>query len=174
MTPDNGRAGGVDIFRYAEGEKGWVQVGRCLNGVAASDPTLLEWEGRFWLFVAVTGLGMSPWDELHLFSAGDLAGPWKEHPRNPIVADVRRARPAGRIFQSGETLIRPGQDCSTAYGRRIVLNAIITLTDADYEERPISSIEPTGFPGIVRTHTYSFDGTLEALDGYQRRLRFGR
>lgn len=174
MTPDSGRAGGVDIFRSAEPGAGWLPASRCLEGVGASDPTLLEHDGKFWLFVAVTGHGMSPWDELHLYSASDPDGPWHAHPQNPVVADVRRARPAGRIFRVGGTLIRPGQDCSVTYGRRIVLNAIDTLTETAYSEHPISLIEPNGFPGIERTHTYSFDGTVEALDGYRRRFRFAR
>ena len=118
MTPDNGRAGGVDLFRHAGADAGWVLVGHCLDRLAASDPTLLEHDGRFWLFVAVTGRGMNPWDELHLYSAPDLEGPWHPHPANPVVADVRRARPAGRIFRVDDAFIRPAQDCSTAYGRR--------------------------------------------------------
>jgi hypothetical protein len=169
MTPDSGREGGIDFFRRSGTD--WLPAGRCLDGVPASDPTLLEHDGRFWLFVGVTGYGMDPWDELHLYSAADLAGPWLAHPRNPIVADVRSARPAGRVFRLGATLVRPGQDCSLAYGGRTVLKAITTLTETDYAERPIGTIEPIGLPGISRTHTYTFDGPVEAVDGYRRRFR---
>jgi hypothetical protein len=172
LTPDSGRAGGVDVFRR-EGEDGaWVPAGRWLEGLSVSDPTLLERDGRLWLFVAMTGRGMNPWDELHLYSAPGADGPWTGHPLNPIVADCRRARPAGRIFESDGLLLRPGQDCSIAYGRRIVLSAIRTMTTTDYAEEPVAAIEPDGIPGVSRTHTYSVDGTIEALDGYRRRRRF--
>jgi hypothetical protein len=136
--------------------------------VTASDPTLLWHDGRYWLFATVTGGGMNPWDELHLFSADTLTGLWHPHPRNPVVADVRRARPAGRVFRQGNRLIRPGQDCSVAYGGRIVFSAITTLTADSYEEHPIGSLEPRGMAGVSRTHTYTFDGDLEAVDGYRR------
>ncbi len=172
VTPDSGRSGGVDIFIARGPDLGLERIGRCLDGVSASDPTLLWHDGLYWLFVTVTEHGMSPWDELHLFSSASIGGVWHPHPRNPVIADVRRARPAGRIFRRGDALIRPGQDCSEAYGRRIVLSAITKLTPSDYEERIIGSIEPEGIPGITRTHTYTFDGSIEALDGY-RRLRRG-
>ena len=171
VTPDGGRSGGVDLFLDHGPGAGLKRIGRCLEGVPASDPTLLWHDGRYWLFVTVTGYGMSPWDELHLFSAATLDDLWRPHPRNPVVADVRRARPAGRIFRRGDGWIRPGQDCSVAYGRRIVLSAITTLTPDEYEEHPIGSIEPEGVSGIRRTHTYTFDGSIEALDGYRRVLR---
>ncbi len=176
MTPDSGRAGGVDLFIDRGPDLGLELLGRCLEGVGASDPTLLWDDGRHWLFVAQTEHGMSPWDELHLYMATDLAGPWHPHPQNPVVADARRARPGGRIFRQGDTWIRPGQDCSLDYGRRVVFSAITTLTPTEYEEHPIAAIEPTGVPGITRTHTFSFDGQIEALDGYRRvpRLRVPR
>ena len=117
VTPE---AAGPAAWTYSsttDRRPGWSVSGACLADVPASDPTLLWHDGRYWLFVAATGRGMSPWDELHLFSAARLADVWEPHPQNPIVADVRRARPAGRIFSRGGELIRPGQDCSVEYGR---------------------------------------------------------
>jgi hypothetical protein len=72
---------------------------------------------------------------------------------NPIVSDVRRARPAGRIFSHDGHLIRPAQDCSEAYGWRIALNRIEVLTEAEYREVPIGWIEPDGSAGTLRAHT---------------------
>ena len=178
ITPDGGRHGGVDVFGLPPGSEldpsRLDPVGRVLGDVPASDPTLLWHDGTYWLFVAVTRHGMNPWDELHLFHAAAVAGPWLPHPRNPVVADVRSARPAGRIFRHGDVLIRPAQDCSVAYGRRVVLNAVTILTTEAYEEEPIGHIEPVGYPDVTRTHTYTFDGTVEAVDGYRRRPRWRR
>jgi hypothetical protein len=171
LTPDGGRCGGVDLFIDHGPDVGVEHIGRCLEGVSASDPTLLWHDGRYWLFVTVTERGMSPWDELHLYTAAALTGMWNPHPRNPVVADVRRARSAGRIFWSRGRWVRPGQDCSVNYGRRIVLSAIRTLTLDEYEEQVIGSIEPSGVPGVQRTHTYTFDGSVEAVDVYRRALR---
>ena len=82
--------------------------------------------------------------------------------------------PAGRIFLLGQDLIRPGQDCSVGYGGRIVLSAIGKLSATEYEERVVGTIEPWGMRGVSRTHTYNVDGSIEALDGYRRVIRWGR
>ena len=97
--------------------------------------------------------------------------PGVPHPRNPVVSDVRRARPAGRVLERDGCLLRPAQDGSGAYGRRIIWNRIEVLTPTDYRETPIGSIEPGWLPGVVCTHTYNTDGRFEALDGvrYERR-----
>lgn len=171
LTPDAGSDDGVDLFVDEGGAVGPRRIGRCLDGVRAADPTLLWHDDRWWLFVAVSGHGMNPWDELHLYGAASLDGPWHPHPRNPIVADVRRSRPAGRIVEHGGTLLRPGQDCSLVYGGRIVWSAIRRLSMTEYEEEPIGSTEPRGAPGVHRTHTYSTEGTVDAIDGYRRTLR---
>lgn len=175
ITADSGRAGGVDVFVQHEVDAELEHVTTCLEGVPASDPTLLWHEGRYWLLVAVAGHGMNPWDELHAFFATEITGPWQPHWLNPVVADVRRARPAGRIFRWDQAMIRPGQDCSERYGGRIVLSEITTLTPDAYAERAVGAIEPRGVPGVSRTHTYTFDGSVEALDGYRQvRRRPGR
>jgi hypothetical protein len=144
-----------------------------LRDVRAYDPTLLRHEGRYWLFVAMAAPGARPSDELCLYSAPSLAGPWRPHPLNPIVSDARSARPAGRILVQDGSLIRPSQDASGGYGSRISLNRIDVLTDEEYRETPVGTIEPGWLPGVVRTHTYTADGGIEALDGvrYERRSR---
>ena len=87
-----------------------------LADVSAVDPTLFEHEGRLWLFAGVSESGGAAQDELFLYSADSLDGDWRPHPQNPVVADVRHARPAGPLFREGGELYRPGQDCSGAYG----------------------------------------------------------
>jgi hypothetical protein len=110
-------------------------------------------------------------DELHLYSSTDLTGPWEAHPQNPIVSDVRSARPAGRIFRHGAHLIRPAQDCSRAYGFAVVLNRIDALTSSDYRETTIARIDPAWQPGLSATHTYNFTDAVEVIDGQRSVLR---
>ena len=93
---------------------------------------------------------------------------------NPVVSDVRSARPAGRIFLRDGHLIRPAQDCSRAYGWRLVFNRIEVLSPTDYRESPISAIEPALETGNLRTHSYDSDGAYEVLDGFRIRPRVSR
>jgi hypothetical protein len=171
LTPDDGSLGAVVAYRADETGRAWQPVATILEGVRATDPTLLEHAGRLWLFVTQTTPGMSPWDELHLYSAVSIDGPWEPHPGNPIVADVRRARSAGCVFRLGDRLVRPAQDCARAYGRRVVLNEITCLERERYAERAIGSIEPEGLPGARRTHSYAAAGGVQAVDAFVRRPR---
>ncbi len=101
---------------------------------------------------------------------------WRPHPRNPIVTDPGRARPAGRLFLRDGVLVRPGQDGSRRYGGAVVLNRVDMLSPSEYRETPMERIEPDWMPGIEGTHTYTFDSRYECLDGIRRvrRLRIRR
>jgi hypothetical protein len=95
-----------------------------------------------------------------------VRGPWEPHPRNPVVSDVRRARPAGRPFRDeSRGLIRPSQDCSGLYGSAVVFNRIEELSETGYRETPIGRLEPGWRHANLGTHTYSASETWEAVDG---------
>ena len=166
----------VELFRARRFPVEWEPYAVLLRDIRAWDPTLLRHDGRYWLFAAVAAVGASDSDELCLYWSESLTGPWRPHPRNPVVSDARHSRPAGRILVDGGSLVRPAQDCTGGYGRRIVLNRIEVLSPDEYRETPIGTIEPRWLAGLLRTHTYTVDNGMEAIDGlrYERRLRFGR
>jgi hypothetical protein len=83
---------------------------------------------------------------------------------NPIVSDVRRARPAGALFREDGTLYRPAQDCAGDYGAAFWLNRVDVLDERHYHETPVRRIDPSWHPGGVNTHTYTRAGSFEAMD----------
>jgi hypothetical protein len=171
MLPETAGHRTVELYRAERFPDEWALEHILLKDVSATDATLLRHEGRWWLFVAIDVDGGPPMDELFLFSSDSLRGEWEPHPMNPVVSDVRSARPAGRIFSRKGQLIRPAQDCSRAYGWRTVFNRIEVLTATDYREEPVSAIEPASDAGTLRTHSYGSDGTYEVLDGFRMRPR---
>jgi hypothetical protein len=171
MIPESLQTQTVELYRAVEFPSQWVFERRLLDGVCAVDATMLEDGSRLWLFVGVAEPGASVNDELHLYSAATLEGPWVPHPENPIVSDVRRARPAGTIFRHRGRLIRPAQDCSRGYGSAVVFNRIDVLTTGEYAESPIGRIEPNWARGLVGTHTYNSTGGIEVVDGLRFELR---
>jgi len=108
--------------------------------------------------------------DLLLFHADSPFGPWTPHPRNPVVSDVRSARPAGRLFRDGGMWIRPAQDCSRTYGGAITLRRITTLTTTDYHEEPVGHVAADSPPGTSGPHTLNVHRGLSALD-LKRRIR---
>ena len=172
MIPESLENETVDLYRASDFPSRWVHEARLLSGIRAVDATLFDDGSRLWLFVNVAEPGASINDELHLFTAPELRGPWVSHPENPIISDVGRARPAGRIFRHDGELIRPSQDCFSAYGRAVVLNRIDVLTATDYRETPIGRIEPDWAPRLHGTHTYNSTGRFEVRDGFRFALRY--
>jgi hypothetical protein len=174
MLPETSANGAIELYRADAFPERWVLAHILMDGVHAVDPTLVEYRDRWWLFSNMREHGTDFSDELFLFSSRSLDGDWTPHPLNPIVSDVRRARPAGRIFFHEGALIRPGQDSSGSYGSAVVFSRIEQLSETQFRETPISRLGPDWIRGNLGTHTYSFDGVYEVVDGRRRRLRFRR
>jgi hypothetical protein len=175
MLPETGEAGRVELHRALEFPGRWELDRVLLDGLTAVDATLHVDGDRLWLFANVVE-GPGDRGELWLYSAASLDGKWRPHPRNPVVTDPGRARPAGRLFIRDGVLVRPGQDGSRRYGGAVVLNRVDLLSPSEYRETPMERIEPDWMPGLVGTHTYTFDSRYECLDGIRRvrRLRIRR
>lgn len=135
------------------------------------DPTLFRYEDRYWLFLNQKPIpGTSPFVELYAYWTLDLENPnWNPHALNPIVSDVRSARPAGRIFLEDDTLFRPAQDSGKRYGHQIKIQEIVCLNDIDYQERTVRIISPDDRKGSLGTHTFNFTEEWIFSDSYSRR-----
>ena len=85
--------------------------------------------------------------------------------------DVRNARPAGKLFQSGGVWMRPAQDCSGLYGKAIVIMEIVRINSHEYVEKEHIKIEPLWSENLIGTHTLNTEGSLTVIDGYRQRLK---
>jgi len=168
MLPETRDSGRVSLFRAVEFPYRWQRESVLIDKVWAVDPTLLEHSGKFWLFLGGVKENGKINSELHLFFADTPLGPWSAHPKNPVVSDIRRARPAGKVFLHDGKLIRPGQDCSLRYGSKIVLNRIIELSETEYHEELFLRLEGSWLPGNVGSHTFNSSDHFQVIDG--RRL----
>jgi hypothetical protein len=173
MIPETKVRKTIELHRAVEFPQKWVLEKILMQDVLAVDSTILEHAGKLWLFANISVPGGSAHDELHLFYADSLKSEWTAHPRNPIVSDVRRSRPAGTFFFENGKLMRPSQDCSLCYGSAININEVMILSETEYQERPCGRIEPRWHPSSICTHTYNRTDDFEVLDGMvmQRRLR---
>ena len=112
-------------------------------------------------------------DELFLFYADSpLTSEWTPHPMNPIVSDVRRARPAGNIFLDNGKIIRPSQDCSKVYGHGFNFNEIEILSETEYQEKHLTNIRPDWDKNLHRVHSYNSQNGLTIIDGMIHRNKY--
>lgn len=181
MVPESCASGTVDLYRATAFPGGWVKAATLVSGLAASDATLVEHGGRWWMFATVRDapasapLGSGSFsDALHLWSAPDFRGPWTPHPRNPVLVDIASARPAGRIVSRDGQLIRPVQDCRLAYGQALALARIERLDDEAFVQRVETRLQAgAAWPGTL-LHTLNAAGGFEFIDGSGRAPRFRR
>jgi len=125
-----------------------------------SDPTLVQADGRWWMFCSLGSL------QLFAFHADALRGPWQPHLCNPLKTDPTSARPAGPLFERNGSLFRPAQDCSKTYGGAITVHQIVELTPERFREEFVGRIEPERegpYPDGVHTLGVLDDGCL--VDG---------
>ena len=157
-------ASGQCLLYEVSGDGGWRPIGRLLPGVAAADPALFRWEGRYWL--AITDLSIGATDNLCLYHADQLDGPWLEHGNNPVRRDIAGARMAGGFFEQDGVLYRPAQDCLAGYGAAVVLYRVLRCTPNEYQEEPVVRIAPDpGGPCPDGLHTLSSWGNRTLIDG---------
>jgi hypothetical protein len=172
MLPETQDNRSVEIYGAVEFPYRWELAAVLLNNVSAVDSTIFQYKDKLWLFAGgLSGEGTES-NELSLFWANSLFGPWQPHPKNPVVCDVRRARPAGSLFFDQGSLIRPGQDCTARYGYAISLNRVDELSETDYREVPLATILPDWMEGIHATHTLNRLGGMTVLDARTRVPRF--
>lgn len=172
MIPETASNNAVELYVCTRFPHTWAFSHNLMHGTKAADATLYEHGGRWWLWANIAaGEGLSTRDELFLFHADSpLSSEWTPHPLNPIVSDVRRARPAGRVFARDGRLYRPSQDGSVRYGWALNLNRIDTLTPTAYSEATVERVEPWN-KDILGVHTWNHAAGLTAIDAKFRRAR---
>jgi len=176
MIPETAENRTVDLYRCTDFPNGWEKISTLMDDVFAVDSTLLEHDGRWWMFTTVKeSEHTNCLDELHVYYADSpTSTEWTAHPRNPVSTDVRNARPAGAIFESGGSLYRPAQNGSNHYGYGMNVNLIEVLNTEEYKERIVTSIEPKWDWSINATHTLNHWDGLTVSDGSKLRFRYFR
>jgi hypothetical protein len=165
MIPETGAARRIELYRAVDFPVRWEPVEVLVEGIAAADSTVAQIDGTWWMFTNVGDGGASKCDQLCLFHADAIGGPWRPHRRNPVKIDVRSTRPGGALFRRGGRLIRPGQDSSTSYGGALTLCQVTQLSRTEYAEVEIEKLLPGWLPSNVGFHTLSSSAGLEVIDG---------
>jgi hypothetical protein len=171
MVPESAANRTIDLYECIEFPHRWEYRLTLMEDVVAVDSTLFCHDGKWWLFTGIADPESTlPHVELFLFFSGELfTNNWCAHPLNPLVSDVRRARPAGRIFRRGAKIFRPSQDGSKLYGFGFDLNEILRLSETEYEERTVASMRPDWDLETEATHTFASEGELTVIDAFVRR-----
>lgn len=173
MIPETGERNVVQLYRSVSFPFDWQPQQVLLEANCPLDATLIEVNGTWWMFVNIQEESVTVnWDELHLYYSESPFGPWKPHARNPVISDVRSARPAGRLFWSNNVLYRPSQDSSMRYGYATTINKVTRLSATEYNETEVSKILPDWDTNILGVHTLNMLDEITVIDCLLKRSRF--
>ena len=166
--PETREAGEVSLYKALKFPDQWEKQTTLIGNFTGVDSTVFKYENAWWLMAAESHDGSS-FHKLIVYYAENLMGPWVPHRANPVKVDIGSARPAGTPFIHEGVLYRPAQDCSGIYGGRIILNRVIKLTPAEFEEEKVVEIEPyTDGPYPDGIHTISGVGDMTLVDGVKK------
>jgi hypothetical protein len=172
MVPESSSARKIELLRATQFPTGWVSEAILVSDVNASDATLVQHEGRWWMFATVKDEDGAFSDALYLWSAPNFRGPWAAHRKNPVLVDIASARPAGRVVSVADQLLRPAQDCRLGYGASLAIARIITLDDDYFEQQVETILRPGPLWAGRKLHTLNSAGGLEFIDGSARAWRW--
>jgi len=170
MIPETAANKTVELYRAKSFPFVWQFEKVLMTDVRATDATLAEVDGTWWMFVSMAEHSIP--DELYLFSAPSPLGPWTPHRRNPVKSDVRGSRPAGGLFEWNGQAYRPAQDSSGRYGYAISINRVVQLDHDQFQEQHVSSILPNWSDNLLATHTISIAEDLTVVDCLINRSRY--
>lgn len=140
----------------------WERKYTVVKGIDVVDPSLIEYDGRWWLFFTRV------YDDtnLYLWYAEDLFGDWNPHKNNPVKTDISSSRSAGTMFIHDGKLYRPAQDCKKHYGANVVVNQVMKISPTEFHEEPVSVITPNDVT-LNGVHTISSLGEMTLIDGFR-------
>jgi hypothetical protein len=174
MIPETSKNKTIELYKCIEFPYKWEFEMNIMENVSAVDSTLFHYNNKWWLFTAMDQTanisGCSA--ELFLFYSDDIfTGNWKSHRLNPIVSDIRTARPAGKIFLRDGEIYRPSQNCAGRYGVALNLNHITKLSGNEYEETLVTEVRPVWDKSLKGVHTLNSDRDFTVIDAYSFRSR---
>jgi hypothetical protein len=150
MIPESCEVNSVRLYQAKKFPDTWEFVKEILVGERFVDASIINFNNTWWLFVGVEPKNGNSCNELRLYYADHLLADWVEHPMSPIIEDNSAiSRPAGRVRQLDDRLIRFTQDCSFTYGYNVRAIQVEILTKTEYREVAI----PTDHPYLFELST---------------------
>lgn len=174
MIPETYANKRIDLYQCTGFPHKWEFMHTLMDNVLAVDTTIHFYNNKYWMFCNIEkNEGASTLDELFIFYATDFtSNNWQPHAKNPVVSDVKKARPAGKIFKYKGDYYRPSQDCSRHYGRGMHIGKITCLTENDYTEETVQFLYSNWDKALTSMHTLNWKGNLTMIDAQYKRWKY--
>jgi hypothetical protein len=176
MIPESAEANAIRLYRAENFPYSWTLVSNLIEGSFA-DTSVFYLDKTWWMLTCSKPFTH---DELRLFFADRLAGPWTEHPASPLVHNnPSKSRPGGRVLLVNGGIIRFAQDDQRTYGKKVRAFRITEISrtkyvELEYEGNPILNAQGKGWNrhGMhhIDAHENSQGKWIAVVDGYRKQL----
>jgi hypothetical protein len=169
MIPETSSVKKLLLYEAVKFPYEWKLSRVLLEDIELSDATILKHNKKLYLFASKI-LCPSPYRDQLLIYTMESDFELVPFERNPVITDNSVSRPAGRILNYDNKLIRISQDCSNGeYGKAIKFNEIRELSNDEYSEKTFFTILPGDIPITYRkkltgTHSYGKCDDFEVID----------
>ncbi len=166
MIPESSANRSLTLYTAVNFPYKWEKKHDIFENFAVVDATFIKFGSKWWMFANAKEFASTFNEELHIFYADELEGPWIPHKQNPVKNDARNTRPAGSMRIVGDKIQRPVQDCSWEYGQRMHWMEVEVLNESEFSETKISTVEADWAKRLLATHTINSDEQYQVLDAY--------
>ncbi len=166
MCPETGANRDIRVYRCVEFPLRWELASVLMNDIDAVDTMLFARDGRWWMLTNIDATGLGEFSaELSVFWSTDpLSQQWTPHPLNPVITDADRARNAGLLIDADRLFRVSQRQGYDIYGKGARISEIVSLSESDYVEEAVVTIEPRFRDGIHGTHHMHSDGHYTVFD----------
>jgi hypothetical protein len=176
MIPESAEGEALCLYKASDFPFSWTPASILLTG-KFSDTSVFFKDDTWWMLTC-----SKPYthDELRLFYADHLAGPWTEHPESPVVrADPKKAQCGGRILVTKDAVIRFTHEDYPTYGKKLRAFLITELSrtkyvEKEYEGNPVLRAAGKGWNrhGMhhMDAHEIGPGKWIAVVDGYRKHL----
>ncbi len=170
-VPETYQKNCIELYKLSKSNNQWVLDKSLLENIHAVDSSLIFYNKKWWLFC--TREDRNPNTNLYLFYSDSLSNKFVAHKNNPVKTNIHSARPAGNIFIIDNVIYRPSQDCSKSYGCKLVINKIDKLSETEFAESIVKTIEPKKSWNFNRgIHTINFVSNHVIFDAKKYEFNF--
>lgn len=169
IMPEAGLTGNLTVYEYDFDKMALIKKKDIITGLPLLDSTILKYNNKYWLFATKRGTQSN--NELFIYYADKIDGPFTGHKNNPVKNNLNGSRPAGNFILTDGEIYRPAQNSKLYYGKSISINKITVLTEEKFEEEHYITINaPKDTSYNYATHTLNFAEDVIVIDGLKRKF----
>ena len=169
--PEESEKNEINIYKAVEFPSKWEYMKTLMHNFPGLDSSFIFFNNLWWMFTSNLTTGKH--DKLYIFYSDSLHGEWYPHKKNPVKIDISNSRSAGSPFIHEGNLYRPAQDYSRKLQWRININKITKLTQDEFEENHVVSVNPiinSPFPDKI--HTINNINDITVIDSSKEEFIF--